>query len=211
MELIIILGYYVTNDIVVRNSILTDEGDPLNQLLLRKTINNLKSKNIFETVETEILDGSDDSNKIINIKVAEKPTGEISAGAGTGTSGSQLSFGLTENNYLGQGKKVKATATISDNALRGVFSITDPNFRNSDKALISSFENSQEDLMSKYGYETNKPDFLLVLHLNNIEMFILGLKSQLFMKVLRHHQKLQKIKKNKKETISILIFLIRYR
>ena len=159
VEKINILGNYVTNENVIRNSILTDEGDPLNQLLLKKSINNLKSKNIFETVKTDILDGSNESNKIINVKVVEKPTGEISAGAGTGTSGSQLSFGLTENNYLGQGKRVKATATISDNALRGIFSITDPNFRNSDKALISSFENSQEDLMSKYGYETNKTGF----------------------------------------------------
>ena len=159
VEKINILGNYVTNENVIRNSILTDEGDPLNQLLLKKSINNLKSKNIFETVKTDILDGSNESNKIINVKVVEKPTGEISAGAGTGTSGSQLSFGLSENNYLGQGKRVKATATISDNALRGIFSITDPNFRNSDKALISSFENSQEDLMSKYGYETNKTGF----------------------------------------------------
>ena len=31
--------------------------------------------------------------KIINIEVEEKPTGEIFAGAGTGTSGSSLSFG----------------------------------------------------------------------------------------------------------------------
>ncbi len=159
VEKINILGNYVTNENVIRNSILTDEGDPLNQLLLKKSINNLRSKNIFETVKTDIIDGSDESNKIINVKVVEKPTGEISAGAGTGTSGSQLSFGLSENNYLGQGKRVKATATISDNALRGIFSITDPNFRNSDKALISSFENSQEDLMSKYGYETNKTGF----------------------------------------------------
>ena len=159
VEKINILGNYVTNENVIRNSILTDEGDPLNQLLLKKSVNNLKSKNIFETVKTDVLDGSNESNKIINVEVVEKPTGEISAGAGTGTSGSQLSFGLSENNYLGQGKRVKATATISDNALRGIFSITDPNFRNSDKALISSFENSQEDLMSKYGYETNKTGF----------------------------------------------------
>ena len=39
--------------------------------------------------------------KIININVEEKATGEISAGAGVGTSGSSLSFGVKENNYLG--------------------------------------------------------------------------------------------------------------
>ncbi len=159
VEKINIFGNYVTNENVIRNSIITDEGDPLNRILLKKSVNNLKSKNIFEKVDTEIINGSDSSNKIININVVEKPTGEISAGAGTGTSGSQLSFGISENNYLGQGKKVKASATISDDSLRGILSVTDPNYRNSDKALITSFENSQEDLMSKYGYKTNKTGF----------------------------------------------------
>ena len=34
-----------------------------------------------------------------NIKIEEKPTGQISAGAGAGTSGGTFSFGILENNY----------------------------------------------------------------------------------------------------------------
>ena len=41
--------------------------------------------------------------KIINYKIEEKPTGEISAGAGFGTSGGSIAFGVTENNYLEKG------------------------------------------------------------------------------------------------------------
>ena len=159
VEKINIFGNYVTNENVIRNSILTDEGDPFNEILFKKSLNRIKSRNIFEKVDSEILDGSDSRSKILNIRVSEKPTGEISAGAGTGTSGSQLSFGISENNYLGEGKRVKANATLSDNALRGLLSITDPNFKNSDKSLITKIENSQEDLMSRFGYKTNKAGF----------------------------------------------------
>ena len=37
----------------------------------------------------------------------ERPTGEISAGAGFGTDGGLFAIGITENNYLGTGKSVK--------------------------------------------------------------------------------------------------------
>ena len=37
--------------------------------------------------------------KVMNITVEEMPTGEIAAGAGTGTDGTTFSFSLTENNY----------------------------------------------------------------------------------------------------------------
>ena len=34
----------------------------------------------------------------------EKPTGEIAAGAGIGTSGGTIAFNIKENNWLGEGK-----------------------------------------------------------------------------------------------------------
>ena len=51
--------------------------------------------------------------KIIDIKVEEKATGEISAGAGFGTSGGTFQFGVKENNYLGNGIGVNAFAAIN--------------------------------------------------------------------------------------------------
>ena len=41
--------------------------------------------------------------KIIDYTVEEKPTGEISAGNGFGTSGEVIEFAVKENNYLGKG------------------------------------------------------------------------------------------------------------
>ena len=53
------------------------------------------------------MDGSEDNLKIININVEEMPTGEISAGAGIGTEGGSFAFNISENNWLGEGKKIR--------------------------------------------------------------------------------------------------------
>ena len=159
VEKINILGNYITNESVIRNEIISDEGDPYNEILFKKSINKIKSRNIFKTVQTKIKDGSSDQLKVIDVIVEEKPTGEISAGAGTGTSGSSISFSIAENNYLGKGSKVNLSATLSDDSLEGKLRISEPNFKNSDKTLNTTIESSRNDLMSKFGYETNETGF----------------------------------------------------
>ena len=69
----------------------------------------------------------------INITVDEKPTGEIFAGAGAGTAGTNFGFGIKENNYLGRGIGLKADANLTEESFKGMFSVSNPNFRNSDK------------------------------------------------------------------------------
>ncbi len=159
VEKINILGNYITNESVIRNEIISDEGDPYNEILFKKSINKIKSRNIFKTVETNVKDGSSNQLKVIDVIVEEKPTGEISAGAGTGTSGSSISFSIAENNYLGKGSKVNLSATLSDDSVEGKFRISEPNFKNSDKTLNTTIESSRNDLMSKFGYETNETGF----------------------------------------------------
>ena len=159
VEKINILGNYLTNENVIRNSLIIDEGDPFNEILFKKSVNRLKSKNIFGKVDTSINDGSSNQTKIIDIIVEEQPTGEIAAAAGTGTSGSQISFSIAENNYLGKGVKLRASTTLSDNSLEFLFSRTDPNFRNSNNSLTTTIENSSDDLMSKFGYKTDTTGF----------------------------------------------------
>ena len=82
-----ILGNNVTIEDVIRNEFLVDEGDPFNNILFQKTLNNIRATNIFKTVKADFISTDDESKKIINITVEEKPTGQISAGAGIGTSG----------------------------------------------------------------------------------------------------------------------------
>ena len=48
VEKINIFGNQYTLEEVIRNSFIVDEGDPFNELLFNKSINNIKSKNIFK-------------------------------------------------------------------------------------------------------------------------------------------------------------------
>ena len=49
---------------MIRNSFIIDEGDPFNELLFEKSIQNLKSKNIFKQVNYKVNE-SLNTNKII--------------------------------------------------------------------------------------------------------------------------------------------------
>jgi len=161
IERINIYGNYITSENVVRNALIVDEGDAYNKILVNKSINQIKSKRIFKTVKQKTVDGSSNNFKIINIDVEEQATGEISAGAGTGTSGSSVSFGIRENNYMGTGVRIETNAEISDNGLKGLLTINNPNYKNSDKSLITSFEATQIDNMSRFGYKSSKTGFSL--------------------------------------------------
>ena len=44
--------------------------------------------------------GSSPDLRIINIEIEEKATGEISAGAGVGSTGGTIGFSVSENNYM---------------------------------------------------------------------------------------------------------------
>ncbi len=159
VERINVFGNYITEENVIRNSLLVDEGDAYNEILVNKSINEIKSRRLFKTVNKIIDDGSSKDLKIININVEEQPTGEIFAGAGTGTSGSSLSFGIKENNYLGKGVKLDSQVSISDTALQGSLTMNNPNYKNSQKSLRTSLEATKIDQMSRFGYESTKTGF----------------------------------------------------
>ena len=116
VEKINILGNYVTIEEVIRNKFIVDEGDPLNNLLFNKSVDQIRSLGIFKTVKTEIKDGSESNLKIVDIKVEEKPTGEISLGAGVGTNGSTIAGGIKEKNFLGKGINLLTNLDISEDA-----------------------------------------------------------------------------------------------
>ena len=76
--------------------------NPFTKLNLEKSISEIKARNIFKNVKYEVVNGSDKNLKIINIEIEEKPTGEISAGAGVGTNGGTFAINIRENNWLGE-------------------------------------------------------------------------------------------------------------
>ena len=161
IERINIFGNNVTKESVIRNQIEIDEGDPFNSILYTKSLNNIKSLNFFENVEGEVLEGNKFNSKIINISIVEKATGEIFAGVGTGTGGSNVSFGVKENNYLGSGVVVDTNLSLSETKVKGKLFISNPNYKNSDKSLNLNIESSVIDRLSTSGYKSNVTGFSL--------------------------------------------------
>ena len=54
VEKINILGNNVTNEEVIRNQFELDEGDPFNEILLARSLNNLKSLNYFKDIRKKL-------------------------------------------------------------------------------------------------------------------------------------------------------------
>ena len=154
VERIDIVGNSVTEETVIRSELLIDEGDPLSNLKLDKSIARLKSKNIFGSVENKILNGSTNNQKIIEISVEEKPTGEISAGAGIGTSGGSFAFNISENNWLGKGINLSTNIDVSKETFTGGLSIVDPNFNYSGNSMSAFISNTKND-KPESGYKNN--------------------------------------------------------
>ena len=152
VERINILGNNVTNESVVRGELLLDEGDPFTKIKLSKSISKIKSRRIFGSVKSKVSKGSSEDLRIIDISVEEKPTGEISAGAGVGTDGGSFAFMVTENNWLGEGKNVSFDLDVREESLKGTLNYLDPNYDflgNSLNYSLSSVQNDKPD----QGYE----------------------------------------------------------
>ena len=170
-----IFGNNVTQENVIRNQFEIDEGDPFNEILYNKTLNNIKSLGFFKNAEGEIEEIQGDNAKIINISVEEKPTGEISLGAGTGTDGATISFGVKENNFLGKGVGLTAGATLTEETIKGKFSVRNPNYKNTNKSIYVNVEALEIDRSTEFGYKTNKTGFSFGTDFEVLDDFDFGL------------------------------------
>jgi outer membrane protein insertion porin family len=160
IERINIIGNTVTDDSVIRSELLVDEGDPYSDVKVEQSMSKLKARNIFKKVEYKLNDGSSKDLKVMEIKVEEKPTGEIAAGAGVGTEGTSFSFSVKENNYLGRGLSVDASLNVSEHSVNGGLSMEDPNFRNSGNLVWGGFTNTKTDRPDS-GYKNTLTKFNL--------------------------------------------------
>ena len=154
IERINITGNNTTNEEVIRGELIVDEGDPLTKLNLEKSIAELKERGIFKSVSYEIEDGSSNNLKVVNIKVEEMSTGEISAGAGVGTSGGTLAFTIKENNWLGEGKNLAFDIQLDEESLAGELTYSDPNYDFLGNSIYYSISNAKNDKPDQ-GYENS--------------------------------------------------------
>jgi len=180
IEKINIFGNNVTAENVIRNQLEVDEGDPFNEILVTKSINNLKDLGYFKNIDKKIINNEETKTKILNLTIEEQPTGEISASAGFGTSGSSIGFGIKENNFLGQGIKLNSNVSLATDSVKGLFSVINPNIKNSDKSVYFTLEASENDNYKTFGYKTNRTGLSIGTNFEYYNDFYLGIGTSNF-------------------------------
>ena len=148
-------GNLITEEKVIRDNLLISEGDYLNLSKVKKSIDNVKSKQFFSKVDYKIEDSDKKNYKDFNLFVKEQPTGSLTAGIGYGTNGGIFEASINEKNFLGQGINFNFTGQLSTEKISGEVAYVDPNFRNSSKEL-ATYVYSESDDYSNSGYQNKR-------------------------------------------------------
>tara|TARA_B100000575_G_C23135448_1_gene659520 strand:- start:961 stop:3267 length:2307 start_codon:yes stop_codon:yes gene_type:complete len=136
-----------TLDSVIRREMEIIEGDPFNRLKIERSLRNIRGLGYFRNVDVETLPGSAADSGIMRIKVEEQPTGDFSVGVGySSIEKGTVTLGLNEKNFLGSGRSVKLSASVSDTAADYRIGLTEPYFLN--RNLSGSFEVFNEDVQA---------------------------------------------------------------
>ena len=150
-----IRGNTITEEKAIRDNLVISEGDQLNSSKVKKSIDNVKSKQLFSKVDYKIEDSDKKNFKDLNLFVKEQPTGSISAGVGYGTNGGLFEASMNERNFLGQGINLNFTGRLSSDVIRGELSYADPNYMNSNKELVASLFSELDDYKNS-GYQNKR-------------------------------------------------------
>jgi len=130
IEKIIISGNTKTKDKVILRELLFKEGDMFEGKEIKQSRQNLINLGFFEEVKFDILDGSEENKKILQIEVKEGKTGNLIFSMGYGNKpGLFGTIELTKNNLLGKGYSTYLKSEFGRRLLNYEAGFTNPWFR----------------------------------------------------------------------------------
>ncbi len=161
-----ITGNTRTLDRVIRRQMTLAEGDPLILSRLKKSERKIRDLGFFEDVKVTQTEGAQPDQSVIDVAVKEKPTGEISLGAGfSSTDGPLGDFSIRERNLLGKGQDLRFSVQASSRTQQYDVSFTEPYFMERDLAAgadvfrvvrdnqdSSSFDEARNGVNLRLGY-----------------------------------------------------------
>jgi outer membrane protein insertion porin family len=154
VERVDIHGNVRTLDKVIRREIELLEGDPFNRSKVAKAERNIRDLGYFEKVELDIKPGSAPDKSVIDVRVTEKSTGELSVGAGFSSSEGPLAdFRIRERNLLGKGQDLTLAAVIAGEKTEFDASFTEPFFMNRDMSFGIDAFHITRDLQDESSYD----------------------------------------------------------
>ena len=153
VERINIIGNVRTLDEVVRREFRLAEGDPYNAAKIKRSEQRLNNLNFFEKVVVSNEPGSTPDKTVVTVEVTEKSTGEINIGAGfSSTDGPLADFGVSENNLLGRGQRLRTRVTWADRRKAFEVGFTEPFFLNRELAAGFDIFKTEYDYASESSY-----------------------------------------------------------
>jgi outer membrane protein insertion porin family len=162
VERIEISGNARTEDRVIRREMRLAEGDAFIAAQVRRSQQRIRDLGYFGQAEITPSPGSAPDRVNLNVRVTERPTGEISIGGGYSTDAGFLAdFGIRERNFLGSGVDARLAATIAQRRSQVDFSVTDPAFL--DRNLAAGFDifYVTRDLRQVAAYQERRQGFAL--------------------------------------------------
>ncbi len=157
IERINISGNSRTLDEVIRREMQVAEGDPLNNVKLRKSEQKIRDLDYFEKIEMKPREGSAPDKTVVDVAVEEKSTGELSIGGGFSTADGPLAdFRLREKNLLGKGQMLEFATTLSGVRSEFDISFTEPYFMRKDLSAGFDVYHKTRDLQSESSYDQKR-------------------------------------------------------
>ncbi|MBX9574363.1 MAG: outer membrane protein assembly factor BamA [Caulobacteraceae bacterium] len=169
VERINVVGNTRTIDPVIRRELTLTEGDAFNRQLLERSRNNLRALGFFKDVTVEEVRGSEPDRTVVNVKVEEQPTGELSVGAGFSSYDSfVVNLGVSESNFRGRGQNVVARVEWGSLRQNVDFRFTEPKFLGRDLRAGFDLFHQRFDLseFSSYDYRSTGAGLRLSYPLN---------------------------------------------
>ncbi|KJS37756.1 MAG: membrane protein [Hyphomonas sp. BRH_c22] len=129
IERINIVGNTQTLDRVIRRELRISEGDAFNRILLDRSKNRVRALGYFKDVEIVETPGEGADKSIVDVKVTEQPTGELSFAAGFSSVDSYLfDLSASQRNLRGRGQSIVARVSTSSRQQVVDLRFTEPRF-----------------------------------------------------------------------------------
>jgi outer membrane protein insertion porin family len=140
IERIDIVGNTKTRDKVIRRELRVYEGELYNGTGVRRSKERVTALGFFETVDITQKPGSADDKIVLQLEVKEKATGTFQVGLGfSNVENFIFTAQVSQNNFLGWGQSVSASAQISGLKSLVQLSFYDPYFLDTQYLLSADF------------------------------------------------------------------------
>lgn len=157
VERIDISGNTRTQDRVIRREFRLADGDAFNAAQVRRSRDRIRNLGYFSDVTITNVPGSAPDRTVVDARVTERATGEISLGGGFSTDAGFLAdFGIRERNLGGTGLDARVNATLAQRRSQVDLSITDPAFMDRNLALGGDVFYVQRDLTEVSGFRERR-------------------------------------------------------